>query len=168
MIRYLKSLLPKRITAIIFINEPAKNKEVQLPDGLKIEVYDTKKLSGINKIDSKLKHNNKCYAVFDEKGVLAHQSWIFKFKLLTWQLGFRNVLTIGNCVTTSSFKGKGIYPCVLQRIQKNYAPSKIVIYCDPLNIASIRGIEKAGFTKMYQFSMKRILGIKISLQKNEY
>jgi len=55
---------------------------------------------------------------------------------------------IGLCQTSGEFRGKNIYPCVLQYLVK-YTLSGNIKRCfgstSPSNTASIRGIHKAGF-----------------------
>lgn len=53
---------------------------------------------------------------------------------------------IGPCVTDFKHRGKGIYPAVIQSIVKDKGYSNdFYMIVDENNIASIRGIEKAGF-----------------------
>ena len=72
-----------------------------------------------------------------------------------------NEVYLGFCQTGSEFKGKNIYPAVLQYIIK-YAfennKKKCFISTSSSSAASIRGIEKAGFCFVGQKHKFRILG----------
>ena len=61
-----------------------------------------------------------------------------------------NALLIGPCMTMPAARGRSIYPRVIQQIaydltQEGRGP--VYIQTDTTNAASIRGMEKAGFTK---------------------
>ncbi|MFZ1800785.1 MAG: hypothetical protein WAU24_13045 [Chitinophagaceae bacterium] len=161
----------QRIESIIFSaenNHARKSNKYILPANLNLHIYSAKNKSGNIKIDKKLSAGNVCYSVMSEKGLIVHQSWIFKKKLLTRQLGFKLAYTIGDCWTIPEFRGKGIYTYVLDVIKNDNLGKSIVIYCATTNAASIRGIEKAGFTKLYHFSLTRLLGLKIKFQIHEH
>ena len=68
---------------------------------------------------------------------------------------------IGFCQTSPEFKGKNIYPAVLQYIIK-YAfeknKKKCFISTSPSLVPSVRGIEKAGFALVSKKHKFRILG----------
>ena len=59
---------------------------------------------------------------------------------------------IGNCYTLPEHRRKGIYPRLLITICTQLAATgyrRAIITCAPDNIASIRGIENAGFTRVH-------------------
>ncbi len=56
-----------------------------------------------------------------------------------------NQYEIGPCHTQKQYRGKGIYPAVLYKIAIKY-PSFMII--DDVNLPSIKGVIKAGFTVM--------------------
>jgi len=58
-------------------------------------------------------------------------------------------LEIGPCYTYSSFRGQGIYPKVLTEICRRQCKDTSLFYMivDETNIPSIKGIERAGFTR---------------------
>jgi hypothetical protein len=159
-----KKILPIKIHACVYIlKENIKRDESQMLYDLK--VFNKANKSGIKKIDAKVTGNNDCYAVFD-KDILVHTSWVFKKKLLTTQLGLRNVYTVGDSNTIATYQGKGIYTNVLRMISSE-KDNDIVIFVSPDNQSSVRGIEKAGFKKLYEFRLSRFLGVKIGSVKYE-
>ncbi|MFY7916534.1 MAG: GNAT family N-acetyltransferase [Rubrivivax sp.] len=59
---------------------------------------------------------------------------------------------IGNCNTLPAARGRGLYPALLQGCcaelaRRGYA--EVVITCSPDNAPSIRGITKAGFSRLH-------------------
>ena len=163
MKKLLRKLLQLKISAIAYFL-PKQNgiKADDLPFDLRIFTVTNK--SGIKKIDSKLSSNNECYAVFVD-GELAHVTWLFKKKLLTKQLGEKNVNNAGDSFTSDQYRGKGIYTHVLKTIAER-ANKDIIIYVDADNFPSIKGIERAGFKKRYSFTIWRLLGVKIWSSKH--
>jgi len=130
-----------------------------------LRIFNKNSKSSIKKIDAKLNRNSDCYAVFDNN-LLVHTSWVFRRKLLATQLGFDNIYTVGESNTIPTYQGKGIYTNVLKMIslQKD---KDIVIFVSPNNQSSVRGIEKAGFKKLYEFELSRFFGLKIGPVKYE-
>ena len=58
---------------------------------------------------------------------------------------------ISNCLTFPAYRGQGLYPLVLRATLRHLAAqgySRAIITCAPDNIASVRGIEKAGFRRV--------------------
>ena len=163
MSKLLKKLLPVKIKALVYFMP--KESDINIDASLfEVKIFTGNYRSGIDKIDKRTNENNSCYTVFINSE-LAHVTWLFKNKLLTKQLGEKNAYTVGDSLTNEKYRGKGIYPFVLRTIAK--ATSKdIIIYVEPDNIASVRGIEKAGFKKKYSFSMIRFLGVKLWCTKH--
>lgn len=68
---------------------------------------------------------------------------------------------IGFCQTHPEFRGKGIYPATLQHIVR-YAVAqnkkRCFISSSPANLASIRGIERAGFSFLEKKRKFRLFG----------
>ena len=89
----------------------------------------------------------KIYYLTDEHGEVIYTSYIipacFKFPFMK-----SGDLEIGPCYTSPQFRGQGIYTKVLKSIVglggKNTLYYMIV---DENNIASVKGIERAGFSK---------------------
>lgn len=65
---------------------------------------------------------------------------------------------IGDCLTKKGFRGKAIYPYMLQIVAKEILKKsdKVFVLVSPENIASIRGIEKAGFKFRCRISAIRL------------
>jgi len=86
---------------------------------------------------------------------MSHISWLFYPPIVREQLIILKLKPteahIATCYTNPAFRGMNIYPTVLQHILR-YAAEKgtkrVYIASSPKNIASIRGIEKAGFSKI--------------------
>ena len=87
----------------------------------------------------------KIYYRRADSGQMMHTSYVlprcFKFPFLN-----KSDYCIGPCVTYPEFRGKGIYPAVLNAICQSY-PTDTIFYMivSDTNLPSIRGIEKAGF-----------------------
>lgn len=81
-------------------------------------------------------------------GKLVHTSYVLprcaKFPFLT-----EGDYEIGPCFTYPEFRGKGIYPAVLEHIRATCGNENTTFYMcvDENNGASIKGIEKAGFER---------------------
>jgi hypothetical protein len=162
MKRLLRKLLQVKISAIAYFLP--KQNGVKADDGFfDLRIFTVENKSGIKKIDNKLSSNNECYAVFVD-GALAHVTWLFRKKLLTKQLGGKNVNSAGDSFTYNQYRGRGIYTHVLKTIAER-ANKDIIIYVDEDNFPSIKGIEKAGFKKRYSFTIWRLLGVKIWSRK---
>lgn len=86
-----------------------------------------------------------CYR---QGGELAHTSYVIpkccKFPFLE-----SSDYEIGPCMTCPKFRGKGYYPTMLRYICSTVGSQKTTFYMivDEENSASIKGIEKAGFTR---------------------
>ena len=97
---------------------------------------------------------------------IQHISWIYDhcapnrfIKLNPLQL------EIKYCLTLPEYRGQGIYPHVLRHIirygsQNQY--TEIFMAVDKNNIASIRGIEKAGFHIVHRMKWIKVFGIQIT------
>jgi hypothetical protein len=157
----IKKLKLKKIESLIYINKPddlIEPVDIKYP----FKVFNKGSKTNINHVDSKKYY--KAYVVLDNDKFV-HVSCMFKNNLLANQLGFKNAFTIGECVTSNAYKGQGIYPSILKKIKADYKNETLVVFVQPNNIASIRGIEKAGFHKLYQFKMYRFLGINLYTKK---
>lgn len=108
----------------------------------------------LHRLKARFDGGNEPFLAFGE-GTLAHVSWLFhppkvKETLLEAHIGNDQRL-IGVCLTVPEFRGKNIYPVVLQHILRNVFAQGIktvFITTSPSNIASIRGIEKVGFRRL--------------------
>jgi hypothetical protein len=129
--------------------------------------YDLRVLDGKEKIHHPAilaRKYYKAYAVSD-RGKLVHVSLVFRHNLMARQLGFRKVLTIGNCFTDEEYRGQGLYPAVLRRIRADFPDRAFVVFVEPDNVASVRGLERAGFRRLYEFVMYRFFGICLHKRK---
>ncbi|TMM45274.1 GNAT family N-acetyltransferase [Colwellia ponticola] len=79
---------------------------------------------------------------------------------------------IGNCWTSVKCRGQGVYPYILKLACKrmiNSGFSRVVITCDPSNLASIAGIKKAGFylnKEITSYILMNNLAIQVVVQNN--
>lgn len=89
-------------------------------------------------------HNYVLYCVMNDKNEVIHKSTrigkCYKFNFLK-----KNEYEIGPCYTSESFRGKGIYPFVLNQIISDNPNANYYMFIDEKNFSSIRGVEKAGF-----------------------
>jgi len=116
-------------------------------------------------IDSRCNYNKEAFYI-TQNGALAHVSWLFKNKLLARQLGFKRHYIIGDCFTTESFKGKGFYGITISHIIHSFPFKDFVLFIEPHNFSSIRGIEKIGLSLVGDYSVFRFLGIAYNLKKH--
>ena len=100
-----------------------------------------------------------CYS-FYAGTLLIHASYLYSRTFINYLFGYRGHSVIGGCFTLKGYRGKGLYPNMLQRIaQENSKP--IVIYVATPNLSSIKGIEKAGFIRDKKLTMYKFFGIPI-------
>ncbi len=100
-------------------------------------------------------------------GQPAHIAWIATGKLridelaYTWQLS-EGIVCLYDCRTLEPMRGRGAYPSTLRWISDHCSAQRIIgiwIYCEPGNIASVRGIEKAGFELIGKAAAMFFLGM---------
>ena len=163
MKKVLKKLKYKAVENIVFSTKPGDDLKI-LPLLFQLKVFEKNIKTGINIIDRNKNSNNVCYAVFDNEKI-NHTSWVFKDKLLAKQLGYNNALTVGDSVTDEKYRGMGIYPAVLSSIMQQFKNTQLIIFTEPANTASQKGILNAGFIKLYRFKLIRFLGMKIYLKR---
>ncbi|WP_412465127.1 hypothetical protein [Flavobacterium mekongense] len=97
-----------------------------------------------------------------------HESFLFE-KLFVLRLIGKTGPTIGDCRTVEAFKGKSIYPYVINHIAgveilKNHR-KEVFIIVSPTNLSSIKGIEKAGFQLHTKVKAKRFLFFHFNIRK---
>lgn len=107
----------------------------------------------------KLSDGRSRYFIMDQ-GNFVHQSFLFP-QLNVLKLIGRKGPAIGDCVTEPAYKGRSIYPYVINRVagemlMDNRCP-EVFIIVNSDNISSIRGIEKAGFQLHTKIKAKRFL-----------
>jgi RimJ/RimL family protein N-acetyltransferase len=99
------------------------------------------------------------------EGKLVHIAWLF-YNLRISEVHFfvkikEDEAYIGSCQTHPEFRGKNIYPVVLQHILRDAAAKnkkRCFIATIPTNLASIRGIEKSGFSFVGKMRMFKLFG----------
>lgn len=106
----------------------------------------------------KIDENKSRYFIEIDNKVI-HESFTYR-KLFIQKLIRTKGPTIGDCRTIDAYKGKSIYPYVINYIAnqelKNGA-EEVFINVLPTNISSIKGIEKAGFNLVTSIKAKRFL-----------
>lgn len=86
-------------------------------------------------------------------GRLAHVAWVGqRDRIVATEVGTENEIpleasatVIFDCWTPPSARGQGVYPWVIRELAAAASTSTAWIYCEARNLASRRGIEKAGF-----------------------
>ncbi len=103
------------------------------------------------------------------EGKLAHVCWLFYSPGFEGQWAHihlkKDEAHIASAHTESEFRGQNIYPAVLQHILKYVAEKnirRVYITSSPKNIASVRGIEKAGFSKIGEIHGLKFFGKKFN------
>ena len=108
----------------------------------------------------------KIYVVSDGRDLI-HTSYVIP-KCSKFAFMNKDDYEIGPCFTYPQYRGKGIYPAVLQSICNDLGNDNTIFYMivDEDNTASIKGIEKAGFkkfgiVKITKFTKRYLLETKI-------
>ena len=97
-----------------------------------------------------LRRDDLLFVALDEQGAVAAYAFVLFQTQYKRVLGIgRDVPLIGNCYTLPAHRGQRMYPQLLvvacsELARRGY--SLAAISCEPQNRASIRGIERAGFT----------------------
>jgi len=162
----MEALLPKSINVLLYMGrEPSKLCPYPLPSSIAIKLFSIGSLSNVDRIDKRLTSYNQAYVGF-YFGEIAHESWASFDTLLPSQFGFDSRFpVIGYSHTVPKYRGKSIYPAVLNYIlhdlRTRNISSNAYILVSPENKASIRGIEKAGFELVAHLKGLRIVGFHI-------
>lgn len=106
------------------------------------------------------------YIAVSDTGVIQHVSWVYyeKDPNRIVKLG-PGQAEIKYCLTIPEFRGRGIYPRVLKTIVSRLAEQEIrrVFICVKAdNHASLRGVEKAGFTQVDRVRLIKVMGVQLS------
>lgn len=136
---------------------------------------DKKNLSDVLMFDTKTNYKVMTRMLSKgEKGILAyiegkciHRSWYKEgsgkvdiYKFLPFYLK-ENEAYIYYCATAEEMRGKNVYPFVISYIaQMVRGSNRVFIATSNKNIASMRGIEKAGFEPVELWRIRVIMGIK--------
>lgn len=110
------------------------------------------------KIEKTRIKNKWCYTI-KESNIFVHVSYLYD-KVFLLKLLKKVGPVIGDCYTNKQYRGQSIYPQVINRIALetlNKAIEEVFIVVDHENISSIKGIEKAGFSKFAAIKGKRWL-----------
>ena len=125
----------------------------------------------LDEMKVRLKRGDQCY-VASVDGKLAHYSWAqFSGAHLIQDVGQMAAIEAGHCWiyhcrTAQEFQGRGIYPHVLSKMIaecKARGLLKAWVYTSPENIASQKGILRAGFTLSRRLVSIRLFGRLIPL-----
>ncbi|RZJ27593.1 MAG: N-acetyltransferase [Flavobacterium sp.] len=111
-------------------------------------------------LQSKKMPDGKLNYFMEDDGRFVHRSLVYG-KLNVLKLVGKSGPAIGNCVTSEAYRGQSIYPFVINNIASKLLlkkkVSEVFIIVNSDNIASIRGIEKAGFELFAKVKAKRFL-----------
>ena len=111
-------------------------------------------------IQTELISRGKKKYFIEDKGVLVHQSFLFNTVFLLRLIRKKGPI-IGDCYTHPDYRGKSIYPSVINSIAKevlqNAKNKAVFMVVNQDNLSSIKGIEKAGFKKYSSIYTKRWL-----------
>ena len=114
----------------------------------------------------KVTENKERFFIADNHKVI-HQSFLFQ-KLFLLNIINKKGPAIGECSTIPEYKGKSIYPFVINYIARQELTSssskEVFIIVNSNNISSIKGIEKAGFTLHTKIKAKRFLVFHFAVQ----
>jgi RimJ/RimL family protein N-acetyltransferase len=106
------------------------------------------------------------FFVYIEAGRVGHVSWLYykndPNRILQLDEGECEVKF---CLTFPEFRGQGLYAAALRVIQvylKERGLHRCFICVKSDNIASIRGIEKAGFRRVGATRLRKVLGLQVS------
>ncbi|MHC4474804.1 MAG: hypothetical protein ACYTEL_04120 [Planctomycetota bacterium] len=89
---------------------------------------------------------------------LAHAEWIVPWYRLRRRYSFvtKDSYSIISCFTAERFRGLAIYASQIQRVVRSDIPSSVYwMWAESTNVASLKGICRAGGTKVGEFLFKR-------------
>ncbi|MBP6557905.1 MAG: hypothetical protein KAX93_00610 [Flavobacterium sp.] len=120
-------------------------------------------------IESEQVSKNKKRFFIQVEGKVIHESFLFE-RLFVLRLIDKKGPTIGDCRTVDAFKGKSIYPYVINHIAVEeigkHNREEVFIIVSPNNLSSIKGIEKAGFKIHTKVTAKRFLFFHFNTNKS--
>jgi hypothetical protein len=159
--RILRAVKPLRVDELLYAMPSAQAKVLPEASCLITKEEPQRRSWGLSPV-------RQCYSVFID-GREVHSSWLNWSARLPRQFGFdREAPVIEDCSTAEPFRGRGLYPQVLQHIAKEVAVTtkvrSIYVLVSPDNQASIRGIEKVGFKQEARLRGLRIAGIMVLKQ----
>lgn len=106
-----------------------------------------------------LNHKSREIVTIVDNSTLIHKSVIQFNSLLLNSFCFKKPYAlIGHCYTLDTYRGKGIYPAVINYLAKKYSSQNtIYMLVSPQNQSSIKGIEKAGYQFLCKLKCNRFL-----------
>ncbi|HET6459784.1 MAG TPA: GNAT family N-acetyltransferase [Syntrophales bacterium] len=108
----------------------------------------------------------KDHFIYKKNGVIGHISWIYYKNDPNRIIELRSDEgEVKYSLTLPEFRGKGIYPEALREVQRYLKEKgyKMLYICTREdNVASVRGIEKAGFTFIKRINLIKVLGMQVS------
>lgn len=123
---------------------------------------------GYKILQENINKNKEKFFIVDN-GRIIHQSFLFK-KLFLLRIINKKGPAIGECSTIPEYKGKSIYPFVINHIAHeelvNHRHKEIFIIVNSDNISSIKGIEKAGFRLHTKIKAKRFLVFHFAVRRS--
>lgn len=103
-----------------------------------------------------------CYLAYVDQCPCA-VGWRFQHSRLLRRLGYRStVVYLGGFTVRPEFRGRGIYPALLQMIAADLADSgatRLALEIAPDNAASLRGAYKAGFDAVGVVQANSVFGV---------
>ena len=106
----------------------------------------------------KLYNGTTKFSIFENQKFV-HHSFLYKRRSILKLLKKKGPI-IGDCVTNKNYRGKSIYPFVINKIAKKLLQDgtpEVFIIVNRDNLSSIRGIEKAGFHLFAKVKANRFL-----------
>ena len=108
----------------------------------------------------------KDFFIYRNNGAIGHISWIY------YKNDPNRIIDLGidegeikYSLTLPQFRGKGIYPATLIKVQrylKEHGYKRVYICVEHDNLPSIKGIEKAGFKFVTSINLIKIAGVQLS------
>jgi RimJ/RimL family protein N-acetyltransferase len=106
------------------------------------------------------------FFIFKDKAEIGHISWIYYKHHHNRILDLsKNEAEIKYSFTEPKFRGRGLYPATLVKIQKYLKDNgyrKVFICVDMENIASIKGIQKSGFEILSRIKIIKFMGLQLN------
>ena len=149
-----------------------KKLRVQNIDVLVYEMtcYEPLNLVNSNYVIKKERLKNKWFYYIKQSKNVIHKSYLFDSVFLLKLINKKGPV-IGDCYTQKKFRGQSIYPYVINTIAKEVLENgedEVFIIVNRKNKPSIRGIEKAGFTRKVSIKTRRWLYFYLKKQITQY
>lgn len=111
------------------------------------------------KLKIKYKGLKTYYCLYSKNNVLVHKSVVFRFNLLSIQLGLFLYNVIGECWTNDEYRGLGLYGKMIQYIIRKNSKKKYVLFVEKKNGSSIKGLQKIGLPIIKTVEISRFLKV---------